>query len=116
MRSIHTASAHLILLTPSHIPNTSHPTNNKHTYPTNNKHTYPNIHNLSHPHSHLHLHIRNVYWTDQGSDDYDRRVKRDNENAGPRISVAKTDGRYVRMLIINGLDKPGAIAVNPRRG
>ncbi|XP_072034880.1 low-density lipoprotein receptor-related protein 2-like isoform X2 [Amphiura filiformis] len=59
---------------------------------------------------------QNIYWTDQGDDDFNRRVRRDSEYAGPRISVAKTDGRYVRMLVTENLDKPGAIAVNPRRG
>ena len=59
---------------------------------------------------------RNIYWTDQGDDDFNRRAKRDAEYQGPRITVAKTDGRYVKMLVMTGLDKPSGIAVNPRRG
>lgn len=44
---------------------------------------------------------QNIYWTDSDSD---------------TINVAKSDGRYVKVLINSNLDYPLAIAVNPRSG
>jgi hypothetical protein len=44
---------------------------------------------------------RNIYWTD---------------SVTHSINVAKSDGRYVRVLINSGLEYPLAIAVNPRLG
>ena len=47
-----------------------------------------------------HFYFRNIYWTDAGA---------------RSISVAKSDGRYVKILF-TGLEYPLAIAVNPRSG
>ncbi|XP_076440226.1 low-density lipoprotein receptor-related protein 2-like [Babylonia areolata] len=44
---------------------------------------------------------RNIYWTDSGA---------------RSISVAKSDGRYVKILFSSKLEYPLAIAVSPRRG
>lgn len=46
------------------------------------------------------FHFSNIYWTDAGA---------------KSISVAKSDGRYVKILF-TGLEYPLAVAVNPRSG
>ncbi|XP_071822844.1 low-density lipoprotein receptor-related protein 2-like isoform X2 [Apostichopus japonicus] len=60
----------------------------------------------------------NIYWTDAGAS-RDGRSKRDVDLLSvnrPRISVSKLDGRYIRVLLLDGLDNLGYIAVNPRKG
>ena len=43
----------------------------------------------------------NIYWTDAGA---------------KSISVAKSDGRYTKILFSSGLEYPLALALNPRNG
>ncbi|XP_033127863.1 low-density lipoprotein receptor-related protein 2-like [Anneissia japonica] len=57
---------------------------------------------------------QNIFWTDQGINGGAPRVRRDS-GSGPRISMAKLDGRYIKTIVNTDLSRPGAIVVNPNK-